>query len=111
MSRFGELVFLLELLCHCIDDAVDVATALGGAVPLCYLNIFVDCDRNRYLWKTEQFGNCYLHDDNIHVSEAIKFPIFDALTDKGAVVLVICDSAAEEADGKILVFDVLVFGH
>ena len=111
MLCFGESVLLLEFLCHCINDAVDITATLWGAVPLGNLHVFVDGDRNGNLWETEQFCHCNLHDDDIHVGKAVELPVLDALADEGAVVLIIHDGATEQTNGELLVLDVLVFGH
>ena len=58
---FGNDVFLFQHLSHSVDDAVHIAGTLGGAVPLGYLDILVDGDRDGNLWETEQFGYSYLH--------------------------------------------------
>src|SRR5580692_5948374 len=70
-----HLVFPDEILVDIVEDPVDKLTALGGAVVLCQIDVFIDGDFGRDGLEIKEFGHSHLHEDHIEGGDTVGVPV------------------------------------
>ena len=108
---FIDFMFTDEALGDGVEHAVDVAAAARCAVHLGNLYVLVDADANRNGGEGRDFGKRNLHDDEVHLVDALDIPVLRLCSDELAEVFHVLQCGAEERDGKLLVFLVLEGRH
>ena len=100
-----------EMASNSVEHTVDVTSALGRAVYLGQIHIFVDGDADGDVGERHHLGQCNLHNHHVHIGQSREVPVAACLGHVALILVGIQDGSPEQLASEVLVLDVLVFGQ